>query len=138
MPTIGIVHLCATFEGYPIVAGAVQMGGGIQIVDLFFLDAGDGIVVHLREHIGVLLATSDACRGNEMGVHRQSLGKEELIAGTYNTAIVQIDIVDEEPGADTVGLQRTALLNQLHVILVEEQARLVFGVGSHVMGRAVP
>ena len=72
-----------------------------------------------------------------MGIDRQSLREEELIAGTYYTAIVEVDIVDEEPGADTVGLQGAVLLNELHVIFVEKQTCLVLGVGCHVMGRTV-
>ena len=73
-----------------------------------------------------------------MGVDGQALSEEELVTGAYHTAIVQIDIVDEEPRADAVSLQCAALLQQLHVVLVEEQACLVFRVGSHVMGGAVP
>ena len=73
-----------------------------------------------------------------MGVDGQTLGEEELVAGAYHTAVVQIDIVDEEPRADAVGLECAAFFEQLHVVLVEEQARLVFRVGRHVVGGAVP
>ena len=69
-----------------------------------------------------------------MSVDRQSLGKEELIARTHHATIIQIDIVDEEPSTDTVGLERTALLDELHVILIEEQARLILRIGSHIVG----
>ena len=123
---IGIVDQCATLERDAIVAGTVQMGWGIQIVYLLLLHASDGVVIHLRQDIGVLLTASDARRGDEVGVDRQSLCEEELVAGTYHSTVVQIDIVDEEPGADAVGLQGTALLDELHVILVEQQAGLVF------------
>ena len=47
MATVGIVDLGATLKAHAIVAGAVQMGGGIEIVYLILPDAGDGIVVHL-------------------------------------------------------------------------------------------
>ena len=78
---------------------------------LILPDTCDGIVVHLREHIGILLTTSDACRGDEVGVHRQTLCLKELIAGSYHTTIVQVYIIDKEPGTDAVGLQRTSFLN---------------------------
>ena len=73
-----------------------------------------------------------------MRIHRQSLCEEELVTGSHHSTIVQIHVIHKEPRPDTVGLQRTALLNQLHVILIEEQSRLVFRVGSHIMGRTVP
>ena len=97
------------------------MGWGIQIVYLLLLHTSDGVVIHLRQNIGVLLTSSNARRGDEVGVDRQSLREEELVTGTYHSTIVEIDIVDEEPGADAVGLQGTALLDELHVILVEQQ-----------------
>ena len=71
------------------------------------------------------MTSSDACRGDEMRIHRQSLCEEELVTGPHDPTIVQINIIHKEPGTDAVGLQRTALLNQLHVILIEEQSHLV-------------
>ena len=73
-----------------------------------------------------MLSSTDTRGGNEVGVYRQSLGEEELVTGTYHTSVVQVHVVDEKPGADTVGFQCTSFLDELHVILVEEQARLVF------------
>ena len=61
-----------------------------------------------------------------MGVNGQTLCKEELVAGTYHTTVVQVDVVHEKPCADAVVGQGAALLKELHVILVEEQSHLVF------------
>ena len=73
-----------------------------------------------------------------MCVNCKTLSEEELIACAHHTAIVQVNVIDEEPRADTVCLKRTFLFEQLHVVLVEEQACLVFGVSCHIVGRAVP
>ena len=125
MATILIVNTRATLEADTIVAGAVEVGGCIEIVNLLLLDAGNGIVVHLRQHVGVSLSAPDACRGYEVGVDGKTLGEEELIAGTDDTAVVEIDIVDEEPRAYAVVLQGASFFQQLHVILIEQQARLI-------------
>ena len=125
MAAIGIVDVGATLEGYPIVAGAIEMGGSIEIMDLLLLDAGDGIVVHLGEHIGIHLSSANASRGNKMGVYSEALCEEELITCTNHTTIIQVDIVDEQPGADTVGFERTVFFKQLHVVFVEEQTCLI-------------
>ena len=37
-----------------------------------------------------------------MGMDGQPLGEEHLIAGTDDTAVIQVDVVDKEPRADTV------------------------------------
>ena len=42
-----IVHTGATLEAYTIVAGAVEVGGSVEVVNLLLLNTGDGIVVHL-------------------------------------------------------------------------------------------
>ena len=97
-----------------------------------------GVVVHLCQHVRILLLSSDAGRGNEMGVDGQTLGEEELVAGTDHSTVVQIHVVHEQPRADAVGLEGALLLKELHVVLVEEQSCLVLRVGSHVMCRAVP
>ena len=72
-----------------------------------------------------------------MGVLGESLSEEYLITGTDHTAVVQVDVVDKEPGADTVVRELATLLGQLHDILIEEQAHLVFGVGGKVMCRGI-
>ena len=137
MATVGIVDIGASLEAHTIVAGAVQMGRGVEIVYLLRLDTCNRVVVHLRENVGVGLTTANACRGNEVGVYREALGKEYLIAGANHTAVVQVDIVDKEPCADAVVGECAALFSKLHDILVEEQAHLVLRVGCQVMGRGI-
>ena len=63
-----------------------------------------------------------------MCVFCESLCEEYLVTGSYHTSVVDVDIIDEEPRANAVVGQRTALLNQLHDILIEEQACLVLRV----------
>ena len=59
-------------------------------------------------------------------MHGETLGEEDLVAGADNAAVVQVDIVDKEPGADTVVGQLTTFLSQLHDVFVEQQTHLVF------------
>ena len=47
MATVGIVDVGAAFERDTVVAGAVEMGGSVEVVDLCLTDAGNGVVVHL-------------------------------------------------------------------------------------------
>ena len=92
------------------------MTGGIEIVHLFAADAVDGVGIHHHLTCGVGLPASDACRGNEMGVGRQLLLVEHLVARPYHARIVIINIVYKEPGAYAVALQRQSFLAQaLHV-----------------------
>ena len=95
LSAITVVNIRATLEADTIVAGTVQMRRRIQMMNLLPRNALDGIVVHLGQHIGVLLTTTNTCRGNKMGLWCQSLGKEDLIAGAYHTTIVQVDIIDK-------------------------------------------
>ena len=60
-----------------------------------------------------------------MGVNREPLCEEELVACTNHTAIVQVDIIDKQPRADAVGLNGAVFFQQLHVVFVEEQACLI-------------
>ena len=108
------------------------------MVYLLGLDAGNAVVVHLCQHVRILLSTANARRGNEMRMLRQSLGEEHLVACSDDTAVVQVDVVDEQPRADAVISQFATLLSQLHDILVEQQAHLVFGVCCQVASTAVP
>ena len=73
-----------------------------------------------------------------MGVVGEVLGEEHLVAGLHHPGVVVVDIVDEEPRADAVVGQPAALLCQLHDVLVEQQARLVFGVLGEVVGTGIP
>ena len=137
MAAIGIVNTGATLEGYTLVAGAIEVGGRIEVVNLLGLDACNGVVIHLREHIGILLATTNACRGNEMGVDGKALSEEHLIAGANNTTVVEVDIVYKQPCADAVIGKGATLLCKLHDILIEEQTHLILGIGCQVMGRGI-
>ena len=89
-------------------------------VDLLLTDACDGVVVHLREHVGILLTAPDACRGDEMGVDSQALGEEHLVTRTYDTTVVQVDVIHKKPRADAILREFASLLGQLHNVLVEE------------------
>ena len=138
MTAVAVVDGGAALEGHAVVARAVQVGGRVEVVHLLGAYAADGVVVHLGEHVGILLSAADAGGGYEVGVVGQSLGEEHLVAGAHHAAVVQVDVVDEEPCAHAVVAQRAAFLGQLHDVLVEEQARLVLGVGGQVVGAAVP
>ena len=107
MTSVAVVDVGTSLERHTIVAGAVEVSGGIEIVNLFLLNTCNGVVVHLGENVGVSLSPSDACGGDEMGVDCQSLCEEELVSGSYHTAVVEVNIVDEDPGSHTVGLQCT-------------------------------
>ena len=61
-----------------------------------------------------------------MGVDSQSLGEEHLVTGTYDTTVVQVDVIHNKPRADAVLRELATLLGQLHDILVEQQSHLVF------------
>lgn len=56
-----IVDTGTAFETDTIVAGAIQMGRGIEIVNLLLLDATDGIIVHLCQYVRIGLSASDTC-----------------------------------------------------------------------------
>lgn len=56
-----IVNTGTAFETDAIVAGAVQMGWRIEVFRLAFLDAVNGIVVHLCQHVRILLSATYAC-----------------------------------------------------------------------------
>lgn len=97
MAAVLIVNTGATLETHPIVAGAVEVGRGIEVVYLLLLDACDGIVVHLRQHVRVSLSATDTRRGDEVCVDGESLCEEELVTGTDNTPVVKVHVIDEEP-----------------------------------------
>ena len=61
-----------------------------------------------------------------MGVDSQSLGEEHLVTRTYDTTVVQVDVIHKKPRADAVLRELATLLGQLHDVLVEEQSHLVF------------
>ena len=61
MATVGIVDIGTTLERHTIVASAIKVRGGVEVVNLFLTDTCNGIVVHLSKHVGILLATTNAC-----------------------------------------------------------------------------
>ena len=125
MATVGVVDVCTSLKAYTIVAGAVKMSGSVEIVNLFFLNTSDSVIIHLAEYVRIRLTASNACRGDKMCVDGESLRKEYLITGAYHSSIVKVDVVDEEPGAYAVCLESTAHFKKLHVVLVEEQTGLI-------------
>ena len=138
MTTVTVVHTGAALETHAVVAGAVQVCGRIEIGYLFFLDTIHGIIVHHRQHVGIMHTSTDAGRGDEVCVVGQSLREEHLIASPHHATVVQVYIVDKQPSTQTVGLQRTSLLCQLHHILIKEQSHLIFRVGCHVVCAGIP
>ena len=56
---VTIVHTRASLEADTIVAGAVQVRRSIEMVYLFGLDTGNAVVVHLRQDVRILLASTN-------------------------------------------------------------------------------
>ena len=61
MATVGIVDISTTLERHTIVASAVEMCRGIEVMNLLLTYACNSIVVHLGKHVGILLAATNAC-----------------------------------------------------------------------------
>ena len=61
-----------------------------------------------------------------MSLFRQVLRDENLFAGFDDTGIVDIHILDEEPGADAIVGQSAPLLSQLQDVIVQQKPCLVF------------
>ena len=135
---VTVVDIRSAFKRHTIVARAIEVGRGIEVVNLFFLDSGDGISIHLRKHLRVGLASTDACAGNEMRAVGEVLRDEHLVACLHNTIVVQVYIVHEEPCADAVVGQRTTFADELHHVVVEQDARLAFRVLGVVASRGEP
>ncbi len=125
MTAVTIVNISTALKGHAIVARTVEVCRSVEVMNLFGIDAGDGIVVHLRQHAGILCSAPDACRCNEMRVVRKTLCKKDLIACTHNATVVQVDVVDKKPCADAVGGERASFLHKLHHILIEKQTCLI-------------
>ena len=61
MSAVTIVHTCATLEADTIVAGAVQVRRSIKMVYLLGLNTGNAVIVHLRQYVRILLASTNTC-----------------------------------------------------------------------------
>ena len=95
---IGIVDGCTSFEGDPILIGGVEMGRGIELLDLFGSQSLHGIGIHLYPYLRIGMASLDTGAGNVVGLLGQSLGDEEFPSGFHHTRIIDIHILHEEPG----------------------------------------
>ena len=115
-----IIHVCATLEAYTIVACAVEVGWGIEILYLILADTINGIVIQLHEDVRISLTTTYASRGYEMSLVGKSLMEEHVITSTNHTTIVEIHVSHEEPCADAVLFESTAFLFQLPDVFFEE------------------
>ena len=73
-----------------------------------------------------------------MGLFRQVLREENLFAGFDDAGIVDIHVLDEEPGTDAIVCQFTSLLGQLQDVIVQQKPGLVLGVGCPVARAAGP
>ena len=58
---VTVVDGGASLEADAVVAGAVEVGGGVEVMNLSGAEAGNGVVVHLRHDLGSLSTTADAC-----------------------------------------------------------------------------
>ena len=84
------------------------------------------------------MTAADTGTGDEVGVGGQVLGVEDLIAGLDHSGIIDIDILDEEPGAQTVDGQCATVLHESEQVIVQQQAGLVFGRFSGLDAVACP
>ena len=73
-----------------------------------------------------------------MSFFRQVLRDENLFASLDDTGIVDIHILDEEPGTDAIVCQLASLFGQLQHVIVQQKSCLVFGVGSSVARASGP
>ena len=96
---IGIVDGRASLEGDPILVGGVEMGRGIELLDLLRSQSLHGIGIHLHAHLRIGMASLDTGAGDVMGLLGQSLGDEEFPTGFHHTRIIDIYVLHEEPGA---------------------------------------
>ena len=95
------------------------MGGSIQELYLFRLQAVDGIGIHLYQYIRIGMASFYTGAGYIMCLFRQVLRDENVLAGFYYAGIIDVYILYEEPGPDTIGSPGTMLFGQLQHIIVE-------------------
>lgn len=93
-------------------------------------------ILHEDSQIG--MAAADARAGDVMGLFRQILRDEDFVARLHYTGIIHIYVLHEKSGADAVVCQRTALLHELHHVIVQQQAGLVFRVGGTVESASSP
>src|SRR5574344_1229867 len=107
MATVAIRYTAASLKADTIFIGGVEMGGGIEVLDLFWYKAQNGIAVegHLTNRFSCRAV--DAGAGNEMSLGGEILCRKDLITCFYHTGIVAIHIMYEDPSADTVVRQST-------------------------------
>lgn len=104
------------------------MGGSIEELDLSGLQAFYGISIHLDKNVRIGMASFYSRTGNIMGLFRQVLRDENLFAGLDDAGIVDIHVLNEEPGTDAIVCQLASLLGQLQDVIVQQKPCLVLGV----------
>ena len=120
MATVTVIHTGSPFETDTVFVGRVEVCTGIKVADLFWRDAQYGIGIHQDSNLRVCMAAADTSTGNEVGFRGQVLGMEDLVTGLDYSSIIDINILDEEPGAQTVGGQRSTVLHQLKQVIIQQ------------------
>ena len=135
---VAIGYGCPPLEGHPVFVCRIQVGGSIEELDLSGLQAFYGIGIHLDKNVRIGMAPLYSRTGDIMGLFRQVLREENLFAGFDDAGIVDIHVLDEEPGTDAIVCQFTSLLGQLQDVIVQQKPGLVLGVGCPVARAAGP
>ena len=104
----------------------------IEELDLSGLQAFYGISIHLDKNVRIGMASFYPRTGNIMGLFRQVLRDENLFTGLDDAGIIDIHVLNEEPGTDAIVCQLASLLGQLQDVIVQQKPCLVLGVGSPI------
>ena len=73
-----------------------------------------------------------------MSFLRQALRYEHIFPGSHDSAVIHIDVLHKEPGTDAIFRQPAHALCQLHNIIIQQQACLIFRIRCPIMGTTQP
>ena len=110
---VAIGYSCPPLESHSVFVCRIQVGGSIEELDLSGLQAFYGISIHLDKNVRIGMASFYSRTGNIMGLFRQVLRDENLFTGLDDAGIIDIHVLNEEPGTDAIVCQLASLLGQL-------------------------
>ncbi len=135
-PFVGEREACAPLESDAILLRGVEPGGSMEILQLFGLDTWECEEVDGDLGVTCLRIAPDTGARHKMGLCRETIAPEDIVAGTHYACIIVIDVCHVDPSPDEMVTDVQVLLFQTIDIALKERQRLqITAVARDIIGR---
>lgn len=128
MVAVAELQECASLEGDAVVAGAIEVCVGVEVLLLLWLEAFQGVASQLYECFCVGGVAADACGGDVVCLCCESVLVEVVAPCGYESVVLCIDVAHEEPCSDAVVLDGCVVLCEECFVVFQQGLCLLVAV----------